>query len=77
MGLRNGADHIVAQKLRRVSSASQGIPALNDDPLFLDKGNHVLLLIVRMYLILYQSRHGRHLRQELRQFLHIPVGETK
>ena len=77
MGIRDRSDRFIAQKLRCMAPASQGIPALDHDAFFLDERNDILFLIIRMDLVLYQSRRDRDLGQETVKFLYIPVGKTQ
>ena len=72
----NFRDYRIAKQLSRMSSAAQRIPALHHNPQFLDKRNHVILLIIWMDLILDQRGDGIHLREKLRQFLHIPIRQS-
>ena len=66
-------DGLISQQRGGISSAAQRVPALDNDPFFLNEGDHVLFLIIRMNLILNQSRHDRNLWEKFRQFFHIPV----
>ena len=76
MGLRNGGNHRVAQQLRRVSPAAEGIPALGDDPQALDVGHNFRLLVVGVDLVLHQGGGDVHLGQKLFQLLDVPVGQA-
>ena len=61
VGFGDTGDHFISQQLRRMTTASQGIPALDYDPKVLDIGDHIVLLIVGVDFILNQSRGNRHL----------------
>ena len=75
--LRDGGDHRIAQQLRRMASAAEGVPALDHDAQTLDIGRHVLLLVVGVDLILHQGGGDIYLGQKLLQFLDIPVGQAQ
>ena len=47
----NGSDRFITQKLRRMAPAAQRIPALDYDAFFLNKGDDILLLVIRVDLI--------------------------
>ena len=67
-------DHFVPEQFRRVPPSSEGIPALHNDPLFLDKRDYVVFLVIGVNFILHQCGRNRYLGQKLRQLLHIPIG---
>ena len=67
-------DHFLPEQFRRVPPPSEGIPALHNDPLFLDKRDYVVFLVIGVNFILQQCGRNRYLGQKLRQLLHIPIG---